>query len=36
MKAAVRYVRYNKDVLPGNTDNLFVFGMSGGVGHKAR
>jgi hypothetical protein len=30
LKAAVRYVRYNKDVLPGNTDSIFVFGMSGG------
>lgn len=35
MKAAVRYVRYNKDVLPGNTDNLFVFGMSGGGAQSA-
>lgn len=30
LKAAIRYVRYNKNVLPGNTDSLFVFGMSGG------
>jgi hypothetical protein len=30
LKAAVRYIRYNKSVLPGNTDKLFVFGMSGG------
>ena len=30
LKAAVRYVRYNAGVLPGNTDNIFVFGMSGG------
>jgi hypothetical protein len=30
MKAAVRYVRYNKNALPGNTDSMFVFGMSGG------
>lgn len=30
MKAAIRYVRYNKDILPGNTDQVFVFGMSGG------
>jgi hypothetical protein len=30
LKAAVRYIRYNKSVLPGNTDNIFVFGMSGG------
>ena len=30
LKAAVRYVRYSDDVLPGNADNIFVFGMSGG------
>lgn len=30
LKAAVRYVRYNKGVLPGNTEGIFVFGMSGG------
>lgn len=30
LKAAVRYVRYNKDVLPGDTNSIFVFGMSGG------
>jgi hypothetical protein len=30
LKAAVRYVRYNKSILPGNTDSIFVFGMSGG------
>jgi len=29
-KAAVRFVRYNKDALPGNTDSVFSFGMSGG------
>jgi hypothetical protein len=29
-KAAVKFVRYNKDVLPGNTDSIFAFGMSGG------
>ena len=29
-KAAIRFVRYNKSVLPGNTGNIFVFGMSGG------
>ncbi|MBI5296196.1 MAG: esterase [Chloroflexi bacterium] len=29
-KAAIRYVRYNKDILPGSTDSIFVFGMSGG------
>lgn len=30
MKAAVRYYRYNKDTLPGNTEGIFTFGMSGG------
>jgi hypothetical protein len=30
MKAAVRYVRYNKNALPGDTNSIFVFGMSGG------
>jgi hypothetical protein len=30
LKAAVRYIRYNKSVLPGNSDSLFVFGHSGG------
>ena len=30
LKAAVRYVRYNADILPGDKDKIFVFGMSGG------
>ena len=30
LKAAIRSVRYCDDVLPGNAENLFVFGMSGG------
>jgi hypothetical protein len=30
LKAAVRYLRYNKSTLPGSTDSIFVFGMSGG------
>jgi hypothetical protein len=30
LKAAVRYIRYNKDVLPGDTESIFIFGMSGG------
>jgi hypothetical protein len=29
-KAAVKFIRYNKEVLPGNTDSIFAFGMSGG------
>ena len=35
LKAAVRYLRYNKDILPGNTDSMFVFGMSGGGAQSA-
>ena len=35
LKAAVRYIRYNKEVLPGNTDQTFVFGMSGGGAQSA-
>ncbi len=30
LKAAIRYARYNADVLPGNANSVFVFGMSGG------
>lgn len=30
LKAAVRYLRYNEDVLPGDTDRIFTFGHSGG------
>lgn len=30
LKAAVRYYRYNADSLPGNTNSIFTFGMSGG------
>jgi hypothetical protein len=30
LKAAVRYYRYNQTILPGSTDRIFVFGMSGG------
>jgi hypothetical protein len=30
LKAAVRYLRYNADVVPGDKDRIFVFGMSGG------
>lgn len=31
-KAAIRYLRYNKESLPGDTESIFVFGMSGGGG----
>ena len=30
LKAAVRYIRYSDDVLPGSAENIFAFGMSGG------
>ncbi len=30
LKAAVRYIRYNAAVLPGDTASIFIFGMSGG------
>lgn len=30
LKAAVRYLRYNEDVIPGDTDRIFTFGHSGG------
>ena len=30
LKAAIRYLRYNRSVLPGSTDDIFLFGMSGG------
>jgi hypothetical protein len=30
LKAAVRYIRYNKGVLPGNTDWIIAAGISGG------
>ncbi|HPH97074.1 MAG TPA: subtype A tannase [Anaerolineaceae bacterium] len=29
-KAAVRFIRYNQAILPGNTQSIFAFGMSGG------
>jgi hypothetical protein len=29
-KAAVKFIRYNKEILPGHTDSIFAFGMSGG------
>ena len=34
-KAAVRYIRYNKDIIAGNTDRIFTFGMSGGCAQSA-
>lgn len=35
LKAAVRYYRFNEDRLPGNTDRIFTFGMSGGGAQSA-
>ncbi|HMK45923.1 MAG TPA: subtype A tannase [Methanocella sp.] len=35
LKAAVRYYRYNQNVLPGDTDRIFTFGMSGGGAQSA-
>jgi hypothetical protein len=29
-KAAIRFLRYNRQALPGDPDRIFVFGMSGG------
>ncbi|MCR5217469.1 subtype A tannase [Treponema sp.] len=34
-KAAIRYIRHNKEILPGNTDLIFTFGMSGGGAQSA-
>lgn len=30
LKAAIRYIRYTGDIIPGCTDRIFTFGMSGG------
>ncbi len=35
LKAAVRYVRYNAGLIPGNQDAMFVFGHSGGGAQSA-
>lgn len=35
LMAAIRYVRYNKDVLPGDTDKIVSFGHSGGGAQSA-
>lgn len=31
LKSAIRYIRYNKSMLPGNTDSLFVYGYGAGA-----
>ena len=30
LKSAIRYLKYNKNILPGSTDKIYSFGMSGG------
>ena len=35
LKAAVRYIRYSDDMIPGNAENIFTFGMSGGGAQSA-
>ena len=35
LKAAIRYIRYNDGVIPGDVDRVFSFGMSGGGGQSA-
>ena len=35
LKAAVRYIRYNADAIPGDKDHMVVFGMSGGGAQSA-
>lgn len=35
LKAAIRYVRYNNDIIPGSINRIFSFGMSGGGGQSA-
>ena len=35
LKAAIRYLRYSDDVIAGNAERIFVFGMSGGGAQSA-
>ncbi len=35
LKAAIRYYRYNEDLLPGDADSIYSFGMSGGGAQSA-
>ncbi|MDO5300289.1 MAG: subtype A tannase [Clostridia bacterium] len=35
LKAAVRFLRYSAETLPGSTDRIFTFGMSGGGAQSA-
>ena len=35
LKAAIRYLRYTDDIIPGDAEKIFVFGMSGGGAQSA-
>lgn len=35
LKAAIRYIRYNEEIIPGSTERIFSFGMSGGGAQSA-
>ncbi|MBD5543594.1 MAG: tannase [Lachnospiraceae bacterium] len=35
LKAAIRYIRYNEGIIPGSTERIFSFGMSGGGAQSA-
>ncbi|MCR5741119.1 MAG: tannase [Gammaproteobacteria bacterium] len=35
LKAAIRYIRYNEELLPGSTDRIVVYGHSGGGSQSA-
>ena len=35
LKAAIRYIRYNGETIPGSTERIFSFGMSGGGAQSA-
>lgn len=35
LKAAIRYLRYTSDLIPGDTERIFSFGMSGGGAQSA-
>ena len=35
LKAAIRYIRYSEENIPGNTERIFTFGMSGGGAQSA-
>ena len=35
LKAAIRFIRYNLNTLPGDTDSFFTYGMSGGGAQSA-